>query len=104
MRPLKDENGNVMVSLESMLKKCKKYFEKLLNKGNDREPRTEETDVINKEVNCISRKKVKNALRRMKKGKAIGLDELPVEVWKCMRDIEFGHRVFDQTNQQTING
>ena len=27
------------------------------------------------------REEVKNALRRMKKGKPVGLDELPVEVW-----------------------
>ena len=27
---------------------------------------------------------VKNALRRMKNSKAVGPDELPVEVWKCM--------------------
>ena len=48
------------------------------------EPRTEEAKVVNKEVNCVSREEVKNALRRMKKGKAVGPDELPVEVWKCM--------------------
>ena len=54
-----------------------------MNKENNREPRTEETEVVNNEVNCVS-KEVKNALRRMKKGKVIEPDELPVEVWKCM--------------------
>ena len=38
---------------------------------------------------------MKNALRKMKKGKAVGPDELPVEAWKCMG--EMGDRVFDQT-------
>ena len=47
----------------------------------------EEAEVVNGEVNCVSRE-VKNALRRMKKGKAVGPDELPVEVWKCMGEIE----------------
>ena len=44
--------------------------------------------MVNEEVNCVSRKEVKNALRRMKKGKAIGPDELPVKVWKCMGEME----------------
>ena len=51
-----------------------------MNEENDLEPRTEEPEMVNKEVNCVSRKEVKNALRRMKKGKAVGLDDLPVEV------------------------
>ena len=81
---IKDENGNVMVNSEAVLKRWKEYFEKLMNEENNRDARTEEAEVINEEVNCISRDEVKNALRRMKKGKAVGPDELPVEVWKCM--------------------
>ena len=45
----------------------KEYFEKLMNEENNRDPRTEETGVVNEEVNCVSREEVKNALRRMKK-------------------------------------
>ena len=55
-----------------------------MNEENDREPRTEEAEVINEEVNCVSREEVKNALRRRKKGKTIKPDQLPVEVWKRM--------------------
>ena len=76
---IKDENGNVMVNSEAVLIRWK-YFEKLMNKENDRESRKEEAEVVNEEVNCISREEVKNALRRMKKDKAVGLDELPVKV------------------------
>ena len=67
-----------------------------MNEENDRDPRTEETEVVNEEVNYISREEVKNALRRMKKGKAVGPDELPVEVWKCMgkMGIKFLTRLF----------
>ena len=56
-----------------MLNRWKEYFEKLMNKENDREPRTEEAKVVNEEVNCVNRE-VKNALRRMKKGKVITPD------------------------------
>ena len=98
MRVINDENGNVMVNSEAVLKRWKEYFEKLMNEENNRDPRTEEAEVVNKEVNCVSREEVKNALRRMKKGKAVGPDELPVEVWKCMgkMGIKFLTRLFNR--------
>ena len=87
VRILKDKNGNVMVNSKAVLKRWKEYFEKLMNKKNDREPWTEEAEVVNKMVNCVSREEVKNAMRRMKKVKAVGPDELPIEVWKCMGEM-----------------
>ena len=41
---------------------------------------------------------MKNALRKMKKGKVVGPDKLPVEVWKCTREmgIEFLTRLFNK--------
>ena len=87
-----------MVNSEAVLKRWKKYFEKLMNEENNKEPRTEATELVNKEVNCVSREGVKNTLRRMKKGKAVGPDELPVEVWKCMgkMGIKFLIRMFNR--------
>ena len=69
-----------------------------MNEENNREPRIEEAEVVNEEINCVSREEVKNALRKMKKGKAIGPDELPVEVWKCMGKmrIKFLTRLFNR--------
>ena len=98
VRVTKNENGNVMVNSEAVLKRWKEYFEKLMNKENNRDPRTEEAEVVNEEVNYISREEVKNALRSMKKGKVVGPDELPVEVWKCIgkMGIEFLTRLFNR--------
>ena len=98
MRVIKDENSNVMVNSEAVLKRWKEYFEKLMNEENNRKPRTEEAEVVKEEVNCVSREEVKNALRRMKKGKAVGPNELPVEIWKCMgkMGIEFLTRLFNR--------
>ena len=98
VRVIQDENGNVMVNSEAVLKRWKEYFEKLMNEENNRDTRTEEAEVVNEEVNCVGREKVKNALRRMKKDKAVGPDELPVEVWKCMikMGIEFLTRLFNR--------
>ena len=98
VRVIKDKNGNVMVNSEAVLITWKEYFEKLMNEENNRDPRTEEPEVVNEEVNCVSREKVKNAVRRIKKGKAVGPDELPVEIWKCMgkMGIEFLTRLFNR--------
>ena len=105
MRVLKDENGNVMVNLEAVLKRWKEYFEKLMNKENNKSHWTEEVEVVNEEVNCIS-KEVKNALRRMKKGKVVGADELPVEVWKCIGEmrIKFLTRLFNRLFNRLLVG
>ena len=35
----------------------------------------------------IQESEVKEALKRMKGGKATGPDGIPVEVWRCLRDI-----------------
>ena len=69
-----------------------------MNEENNREPRIEEAEVVKEEVNCVSREEVKNALKRMKKGKAVGSDEFPAEVWKCMgkRGIKFLNRLFNR--------
>ena len=98
VRVIKDENGNVIVNSEAVLKRWKEYFEKLMNEENNREPRTEEAEVVNEEVNCVSTEELKNALRKMKKCKAVGPDELPVEAWKCMGEmgIEFLTRLFNR--------
>ena len=41
VKAIKDESGNVMVNSEVVLKRWKEYFEKLINKENNRDPRTE---------------------------------------------------------------
>ena len=98
VRVMKNKSGNEMIIFEAVLKRWKEYFEKLMNEENKREPRMEEVDVVDEEVNCVSREEVKNALRTMEKGKAVGPDKLPVEVWKCTREmkIKFLTRLFNK--------
>ena len=76
----------------------KEYFEKLMSEKNNRNPRKEEAEFVNKEINCISRDEENNTLRWMKKGKAVEPDELPIEVWKCMgkMGIKFLTRLFNK--------
>ena len=98
VRVIKDENGNIMVNSKAVLKRWEEYFEKLMNEENSRDPRTEEAEVVIEEVNCVRREEVKNALRRMNKGKAVGPDELPIEVSKCVGEMEitFLTRLFNR--------
>ena len=95
---MKDEYDNVIINSEAALKRWKEHFEKLMNEENDRDSRTEEAEVVNEEVNCVSKEEMKNVLRRTKKGKAVGPDELPLEIWKCMGEIriEFLTRLFNK--------
>ena len=46
VRVIKDENSNVMVNSEAALKRWKEYFEKLKNEENNRDPSTEEAEVV----------------------------------------------------------
>ena len=62
VRVIKNENSNMMVNSEAVLKRWKEYFEKLMNKKNNRDPRIEKAEVVNEEVNCVSREEVKNVL------------------------------------------
>ena len=43
---------------------------------------------MNLEVEKFSKEEVSENMKRMKNGKAIGLDDIPVEVWKCLGEIE----------------
>ncbi|KAK3525313.1 hypothetical protein QTP86_029120, partial [Hemibagrus guttatus] len=50
------------------------------------------------EVNKIRKDEVRKALKRMKSGKAVGPDDIPVEVWKCLGEaaVEFLTSLFNR--------
>ena len=48
-----------------------------------RERRLEEVEVVNQEVGWIRKDEVRKAMKRMKSGKVVGPDDIPVEAWKC---------------------
>ena len=47
----------------------------------------------------ISKEEVRENMKRMKNGKAVGPDDIPVEVWKCLGEIalEFLTKLFNRT-------
>ncbi|WP_139267336.1 hypothetical protein, partial [Escherichia coli] len=87
VRVIKDRDGNVLTGATSVMERWKEYFEELMNEENVREHRVEEVTVVEQEVAKISKDEVRKALKRMKSGKAVGPDDIPVEVWKCLGEV-----------------
>ena len=70
-----------------MLRRWREYFEGLLNEENERERRLDEVVIVNRDVHRISRDEVRTAMKKMKNGKAVGPDNIPVEAWKYLGEI-----------------
>ncbi|KAK3529832.1 hypothetical protein QTP86_006912 [Hemibagrus guttatus] len=84
VRVIKDRDGRVLTSEESVQRRWKEYFEELMNEENEREKRVEGVNSVEQKVDKIRKNEVRKALKRMKSGKAVGPDDIPVEVWKCL--------------------
>ncbi|KAK2899938.1 hypothetical protein Q8A73_013067 [Channa argus] len=87
VRVIKDKDGNVLTGARSVMGRWKEYFEELMNEENERERRVEEVTGVEQEVAKISKSEVRRTLKRMKSGKAVGPDDIPVEVWKCLGEV-----------------
>ena len=80
---IKDEQGNILKKDEDIKSRWHRYFCELLNEENERVRREEDPEVYKREVKAITEDEVALALNKMKNGKAVGPDNIPVEVWKC---------------------
>ena len=70
-----------MLEEEKVKQRWKEYFDNLLNHENFRERRETRTEGRERDVEDISGKELRTGLRKMKKGKAQGPDDIPVEAW-----------------------
>ncbi|KAK3525112.1 hypothetical protein QTP86_016485, partial [Hemibagrus guttatus] len=97
VRVIKDRDGRVLTSEESVQRRWKEYFEELMNEENEREKRVEGVNSVEQKVDKIRKDEVRKALKRMKCGKAVGPDDISVEVWKCLREaaVEFLTSLFN---------
>ncbi|KAK3529887.1 hypothetical protein QTP86_007205 [Hemibagrus guttatus] len=98
VRVIKDRDGSVLTSEESVQRRWKEYFEELMNEENEREKRVEGVNSVEQKVDKIRKDEVRKALKRMKSGKAVGPDDIPVEVWKCLGEaaVEFLVSLFNR--------
>ena len=81
---VKDKNGNLLVEQEAITARWQEYFNELLNVRSDAEEEEVEDDNLEEFVNDqnedITEEELKEAIARMRKGKAVGEDGLPVEI------------------------
>ncbi|KAK3512100.1 hypothetical protein QTP70_030345 [Hemibagrus guttatus] len=98
VRVIKDRDGRVLTSEESVQRRWKEYFEELMNEENEREKRVEGVNSVEQKVDKIRKDEVRKALKRMKSGKAVGPDDIPLEVWKCLGEaaVEFLTSLFNR--------
>ncbi|KAK3569107.1 hypothetical protein QTP86_022139, partial [Hemibagrus guttatus] len=98
VRVIKDRDGRVLTSEESVQRRWKEYFEELMNEENETEKRVEGVNSVEQKVDKIRKDEVRKALKRMKSGKAVGPDNIPVEVWKCLGEaaVEFLTSLFNR--------
>ncbi|MCJ8736420.1 hypothetical protein PDJAM_G00257950 [Pangasius djambal] len=98
VRVIKDRDGRVLTSEESVQRRWKEYFEELMNEENEGEKRVEGVTSVEQKVDKIRKDEVRKVLKRMKSGKAVGPDDIPVEVWKCLGEaaVEFLTSLFNR--------
>ncbi|KAK3522213.1 hypothetical protein QTP70_032774, partial [Hemibagrus guttatus] len=104
VRVIKDRDGRVLTSEESVQRRWKEYFEELMNEENEREKRVEGVNSVEQKVDKIRKDEVRKALKRMKSGKAVGPDDIPVEVWKCLGEaaVEFLANLFNRVLERMV--
>ncbi|KAL5146330.1 Craniofacial development protein 2 [Glycine soja] len=86
---IKDEEGKVLVHEKDIKERWKAYFHNLFNDGYGYDSSsldTREEDRNYKYYRRIQKQEVKEALKRMSNGKAVGPDNIPIEVWKTLGD------------------
>ena len=83
-RMMKDTDLNEMTDEGSVLRIWKEYYLELMNEENERARRENDGERVNLEVESISKEEVRENMQRMKNGKAVGPDDILVEVWECL--------------------
>ncbi|KAM1225087.1 hypothetical protein ACFX2G_044844 [Malus domestica] len=89
VRCIKDEDGKVLATENAVKDRWKGYFHNLFNEGHERSASLGE---LSNSEECrnysfyrrIRKEEVVVALKKMKHRKAVGLDDIPIEVWKVL--------------------
>jgi hypothetical protein len=87
---IKDETERLLTKDEDIKNRWWEYFDKLFNE--DSGSLSIELDISSDDLNRqfvhrIQESEVKDALKRMKGGKTMGLDGIPIEVWRSLGDV-----------------
>ena len=83
VKQIKDRDGNVLVDPDQIKQRWKDYYEELLNQENPRVRRGGGVGRLGG-VTPITEMEVNEALRKVKRGKGVGPDLIPAEVWMAL--------------------
>nr|XP_043611764.1 uncharacterized protein LOC122583425 [Erigeron canadensis] len=91
---IKDESGRSIVKVEDIRKRWEEYFANLFNR---RESGRSEGGIdhgTHSDICCddddtprISQEEVRLTLKKMRRNKATGPDQIPIEAWRCLGDV-----------------
>jgi hypothetical protein len=87
---IKDVIERLLAKDEDIKNRWREYFDKLFNedsRSSSIELNISSDDLTKQFVHKIQESEVKDALKRMKGGKAMGLDGIPIEVWRTLGDV-----------------
>jgi Reverse transcriptase (RNA-dependent DNA polymerase) len=78
-----------LVNDEEIKNRWREYFDKLFNDESEKTAieLDDSIDTNRRFVRRIQESELKEALKKMKTGKALGPDDIPIEVWRCLGDI-----------------
>jgi hypothetical protein len=86
---IKDDTNRLLVNDEEIKNRWREYFDKLFNDESEKIAieLDDSIDTNMRFVRRIQESEVKEALKKMKTIKALGPDDIPIEVWICLGDI-----------------
>jgi hypothetical protein len=86
---IKDEADEFLVKDDEIKNRWREYFDKLFNDESEKTviELDDSVDTNMQFVWRIQKPEVKEALKKMKTNKALGPDDIPIEIWRCLGDI-----------------
>jgi hypothetical protein len=86
---IKDETDRFLVKDKKIKNRWREYFNKLFNDESEKIAikLDDSIDTNGRFVRRIQESEVKETLKKMKTSKTLGLDDIPIEVWRCFGDI-----------------
>ena len=83
-KPVRNEAGALLRTAEEEIRRWKEHFERVLNHEEPlNPPEVEPGNEFNIRTGCITRAGIKNAIKKLKSGKAAGCDNMPPEAIKA---------------------
>jgi hypothetical protein len=86
---IKNETDRLLVKDDEIKNRLREYFDKLFNDESEKTAieLDDSVDTNRRFVRRIQKSEVKETLKKIKTGKALEPDDIPIEVWRCLENI-----------------